>query len=106
MGVSACASKVSNNYITHNVMLHAVLDAYSDMQLHCDQGIVVKANAFTMISTCDLLKHMFEDFGPEHMRNVPIPSMDASVIEMVVHVIHGIRTLGELFLPQQKKHAD
>lgn len=103
MGVSACASKVSNNYITHNVMLHAVLDAYSDMQLHCDQGIVVKANAFTMISTCDLLKHMFEDFGPEHMRNVPIPSMDASVIEMVVHVIHGIRTLGELSLDDVEK---
>ena len=78
-------------------MLRAVLDAYSDMHLHCGEGIVVKANAFTMIAACDLMNHMFEDFGTVATIRVP-PTVDPAAIRVAVSVIHGVDTIAELSL--------
>lgn len=84
-------------------MLRAALDTYSDMNLHCEDGIVVKANAFTMISTCDILRHMFQEFGRDGIKDVPIPSFDGATIRVAVDVIHGITSVTELSFDEVEK---
>jgi hypothetical protein len=82
-------------------MLRAVLGAYSDVELCCEDGIVVKANAFTMIAACEILRLLYEDVG--HMQTIPLPTLEASTAQITVDVIHGIRTLSELSLDEVEK---
>lgn len=82
-------------------MQSAVLGTYSDLELHCADGIVVKANAFTMITACEVLKHMYEDLGS--LKTIPLPGFDASIATVTVNVIHGLTSFADMSLEDVEK---
>lgn len=75
--------------------MDGVLDRCSDMELHCDSTII-KANAFTMITSCEIIKNLSEDF--DDISVIPFPGADAHALRIAVEVIHGIANISELSL--------
>lgn len=68
------------------------------MDLQCHDGTVVKANAFTMVSSCTLLRNMFEEFGI--LSPVVIDAISPMMIKVAVDVIHGLKRPGDLSLSE------
>lgn len=78
--------------------MRAVLDRCSDMEIHCQDGTVIKANAFTMISSCTVIRNMYEDIGD--ISKIPCPIEDSQAVEVAVDVIHGLRHIPDLTLEE------
>lgn len=74
--------------------MRELLDRCSDMELHFADNKIIKANAFTMVMSCALLRDMYENFG--EISTVRVPFEDIEAIEYAVDIIHGIKKINEI----------
>jgi hypothetical protein len=70
--------------------MESLLDECADLHILCE-GQTIKANKFTMLSRCTVLKDLHEETGLQGANAVPLPGIPASWPRIAVDLLHGIK---------------